>query len=39
VLIWAAASNRHFSTAVRIQLDHEHIVLTGGPCSFVRHPG
>jgi protein-S-isoprenylcysteine O-methyltransferase Ste14 len=32
-------SNRFFSTAVRIQLDRGHVVETGGPYRFVRHPG
>jgi protein-S-isoprenylcysteine O-methyltransferase Ste14 len=32
-------SNRFFSTAVRIQLDRGHVVETGGPYRYVRHPG
>ena len=36
---WAVASNRFFSTAVRIQADRGHTVQTGGPYAFVRHPG
>jgi protein-S-isoprenylcysteine O-methyltransferase Ste14 len=36
---WAVASNRFFSTAVRIQLDRGHTVETSGPYAFVRHPG
>lgn len=36
---WAMASNKFFSTAVRIQLDRGHSVETGGPYRFVRHPG
>ena len=39
LFIWAVASNRYFSTAVRIQLDRGHTVQTSGPYSFVRHPG
>lgn len=37
--IWAVAVNRFFSTAVRIQTDRGHHVITGGPYHFVRHPG
>ncbi|MEK7324985.1 MAG: isoprenylcysteine carboxylmethyltransferase family protein [Chloroflexota bacterium] len=36
---WAMASNRFFSTVVRIQTDRGHTVATGGPYRFVRHPG
>jgi protein-S-isoprenylcysteine O-methyltransferase Ste14 len=36
---WAMASNRYFSTAVRIQMDRGHTVATGGPYRYVRHPG
>lgn len=36
---WAMASNRYFSTLVRIQTDRGHQVATGGPYRFVRHPG
>ena len=36
---WAMASNRFFSTVVRIQKDRGHTVVTGGPYQFVRHPG
>jgi protein-S-isoprenylcysteine O-methyltransferase Ste14 len=36
---WAMASNKYFSTAVRIQLDRGHTVATGGPYRYVRHPG
>jgi protein-S-isoprenylcysteine O-methyltransferase Ste14 len=36
---WAMASNRFFSTSVRIQTEREHTVATGGPYRFVRHPG
>jgi protein-S-isoprenylcysteine O-methyltransferase Ste14 len=34
---WAMVSNKHFSTAVRIQ--QEHAVASGGPYRYVRHPG
>ncbi len=36
---WAMASNRFFSSVVRIQTDRGHTVATGGPYQFVRHPG
>jgi len=36
---WAMASNRFFSTLVRIQADRGHTVATGGPYRYVRHPG
>jgi len=36
---WAMASNTFFSTAVRIQIDRDHTVSSGGPYRYVRHPG
>jgi protein-S-isoprenylcysteine O-methyltransferase Ste14 len=36
---WAMASNRYFSTAVRIQRDRGQTVATRGPYRYVRHPG
>jgi protein-S-isoprenylcysteine O-methyltransferase Ste14 len=36
---WAMASNKFFSTVVRIQKERGHTVQTGGPYRFVRHPG
>lgn len=36
---WAMASNKYFSTAVRIQMDRGHTVATDGPYRYVRHPG
>jgi protein-S-isoprenylcysteine O-methyltransferase Ste14 len=36
---WAMASNKYFSTAVRIQTDRGHTVATAGPYRYVRHPG
>jgi protein-S-isoprenylcysteine O-methyltransferase Ste14 len=36
---WAMASNKYFSTAVRIQMDRGHTVATSGPYRYVRHPG
>lgn len=37
--MWAMAANRFFSSAVRIQRDRGHYVITSGPYRFVRHPG
>lgn len=39
IFLWAMASNRFFSSFVRIQADRGHIVETGGPYRYVRHPG
>jgi protein-S-isoprenylcysteine O-methyltransferase Ste14 len=39
VFSWAMASNKFFSTAVRIQMERDHTVATGGPYRYVRHPG
>jgi protein-S-isoprenylcysteine O-methyltransferase Ste14 len=36
---WSMISNKYFSTLVRIQVDRNHTVSTGGPYAFVRHPG
>jgi protein-S-isoprenylcysteine O-methyltransferase Ste14 len=36
---WAMVSNKYFSTIVRIQKERGHVVQTGGPYHFVRHPG
>jgi protein-S-isoprenylcysteine O-methyltransferase Ste14 len=36
---WAMTANRFFSTAVRIQVERDHAVATGGPYRYVRHPG
>jgi protein-S-isoprenylcysteine O-methyltransferase Ste14 len=36
---WAMASNKYFSTAVRIQMDRGQTVATAGPYRYVRHPG
>jgi protein-S-isoprenylcysteine O-methyltransferase Ste14 len=36
---WALVSNAFFSRAVRIQLDRDHAVASGGPYRYVRHPG
>lgn len=39
VFLWAMASNRFFSSFVRIQADRGHTVEIGGPYRYVRHPG
>jgi len=39
VIAWAMAANAYFSTAVRIQDDRGHRVVSSGPYRFVRHPG
>lgn len=36
---WSMVSNRFFSTLVRLQIDREHSVASGGPYRLVRHPG
>jgi protein-S-isoprenylcysteine O-methyltransferase Ste14 len=36
---WSMVSNKFFSTTVRIQVDREHAVASGGPYRYVRHPG
>lgn len=36
---WAMLSNAFFATTVRIQAERGHVVATGGPYRFVRHPG
>jgi protein-S-isoprenylcysteine O-methyltransferase Ste14 len=35
---WAMISNTYFATTVSIQEDRGHIVVSGGPYQFVRHP-
>jgi protein-S-isoprenylcysteine O-methyltransferase Ste14 len=37
--LWAMRVNRFFSSVVRIQSDRGHVLITGGPYAFVRHPG
>lgn len=39
LIAWAMRSNKFFSSVVRIQKDRGHVVVTGGPYRFVRHPG
>jgi len=36
---WAMVNNKYFSTFVRIQVDRDHKVQTGGPYRYIRHPG
>lgn len=36
--LWAALSNRYFSTFVRLQEDRGHAVVMDGPYRYVRHP-
>lgn len=38
LVVWATASNAYFSQLVRIQAEHGHSVVTGGPYRHVRHP-
>jgi protein-S-isoprenylcysteine O-methyltransferase Ste14 len=38
LFVWAIASNAYFSQVVRIQFQRGHIVATGGPYRYVRHP-
>ncbi len=39
LLSWSMASNRFFSTMVRLQKERGHVVATGGPYRYLRHPG
>ena len=36
---WAMASNKFFSSVVRIQKNRGHTVVTSGPYQYMRHPG
>ena len=36
---WSSVANPFFEATVRIQMDHRHQVIDGGPYAFVRHPG
>lgn len=38
LVVWAMRTNRFFSAVVRIQKDRGHMVVSGGPYHFVRHP-
>ena len=37
--IWAMAANPFFSTALRVQSERGHRLVTHGPYRFIRHPG
>ena len=37
--VWAMAVNPFFSTAIRIQAERGHELITRGPYRFIRHPG
>ena len=39
LLVWAMVSNAFFVATVRIQMDRQHAVASGGPYRIVRHPG
>ncbi len=39
LVIWTMASNKFFSTTVRIQKERGHVVVSSGPYRYVRHPG
>ncbi|MGH9398253.1 MAG: methyltransferase family protein, partial [Terriglobia bacterium] len=39
IQVWAMAMNPFFSTAIRIQTERGHKLVTRGPYRFVRHPG
>ncbi|MEM6994605.1 MAG: isoprenylcysteine carboxylmethyltransferase family protein [Myxococcota bacterium] len=38
LIAWTFATNRFASSAVRIQSDRDHEVITSGPYAWVRHP-
>lgn len=37
--VWSMAANPFFSTAIRIQTNRGHELVTRGPYRFIRHPG
>jgi protein-S-isoprenylcysteine O-methyltransferase Ste14 len=39
LVVWATASNAFFSQVVCIQSERGHVVASGGPYRWVRHPG
>jgi len=39
LVAWAMRSNAFFSGTARIQEERGHVVVTGGPYRYVRHPG
>jgi len=36
---WAMATNKFFSSAIRLQSDRGQVVVTEGPYRYIRHPG
>lgn len=38
-LYWSMYVNKYFSSAIRMQEDRGHTIITDGPYKFVRHPG
>lgn len=38
LFVWAAAANPFFSRITRIQSERGHVVVTGGPYRWLRHP-
>lgn len=39
LLVWAMVANAFFVATVRIQTDHNQMVVSSGPYRYVRHPG
>jgi protein-S-isoprenylcysteine O-methyltransferase Ste14 len=39
LFLWAMASNAFFAEGVRVQRERGHVVASGGPYRWVRHPG
>jgi len=39
VLTWSMTANPFFEKNVRIQTNHGHHVIDGGPYAYIRHPG
>lgn len=39
LFMWAMGSNAFFTNTARLQEERGHVVTTGGPYRFVRHPG
>ncbi len=37
--VWSMTVNRFFSSAIRIQADRGHVVITAGLYKYIRHPG
>lgn len=38
-LLWSMTTNKFFSSAIRLQADRGHHVITTGPYHWIRHPG